>query len=329
MKRTIHSLALLLIIPTSLFAQQPDCRHRTIPVSVVDEKEVPIAGLTAENFRGSFRGAPVRIVSVKLDTSPRRIVILLDLSGTMGTQNQHVVGQVLVWRLLRSSQVGSEFALLTFADEVKLKSGFLQDRQSINSLADEIGRLDAKAYRGRTVLWDAVGDAVKLLTPVQQGDVIYVFTDGLDSASKKHKSDVERILLDRGIRFFATLVLTTPGFRMRTAREARKVEELADLAEQSGGSMLELPFRSFGARGQYDVSSEGQKKIFQAADGIFKQMQQSYLLEVDLAKEVDRPRSWKLKAVSDSVQFKGFHLHYPRTLTPCSAAKDIPQATPK
>jgi Mg-chelatase subunit ChlD len=318
MKRTIL-LSTLFFVPTCLFAQQPDCLHRTIAVSVVDEKDAPIAGLTAENFRGSFRGAPVKIVSAKFDARPIKLVILLDLSGSMALGSKLRVAQFIVADALSSAPAGSQVALITISDKAKIYAGLLQDKQAMSDLMRDVNRMDRTSLKGGTALWDAVGAAVKLLSPPQPGDVVYAVTDGGDTASYMRKPDAVAALLDAGLRFFAFLV---PDDDRRDMAAQRRVgrKELSELAEMTGGKVLNLPPAGpLGSSIEYNLSPNGQKRISDAASLLYVRMQQFYLVEIELSKEVDNPRSWKLKLLANEGPLKKASLYYPKTLLPCSS----------
>src|SRR2546422_193408 len=76
----------LLVAPLfcrDLKAGEQPCSHRIILVSVTDDKGRFAEGLTAASFVGKCRGKPVRILGASRDVSSRRIVILLDTSGSM------------------------------------------------------------------------------------------------------------------------------------------------------------------------------------------------------------------------------------------------------
>jgi hypothetical protein len=332
MKRTIFSLALLLSIPTSIFAQQPDCRHRTIPVNVVDDKDVPVAGLTAENFRGEFRGEPVRIVSADFGARPIRLVILLDLSGSMGAGEKHLVADILVSQILLSALNGSQVALITFSDKVQIRFGLRQDKQAVEDVLRELNLAELKSFKGQTALWDAVGEAVSLLNPSQPGDVVYAVSDGGgDNRSHKRASVVEKMLLDSSLRFFAFLVPYDEVYPRHSAEIGPGLEDLKALAQTAGGNAINLwPANLSGPETHYDLSPRGKKQISEAAGALYKQMQEFYFVEISLMKVVDKPRSWKLKLVPNGGrQIKGLSLHYPQRLFPCSGAKDTQTPTPK
>ena len=77
------AIVLVVTLSGSIQAQQDHCLNRTIAVNVLSEDVHVVEGLSAKNFRGKVHGHPVEIVSVNRDSGPRRIVIVLDASGSM------------------------------------------------------------------------------------------------------------------------------------------------------------------------------------------------------------------------------------------------------
>jgi hypothetical protein len=66
-----------------VFAQDDACLHRKIPVTVIDRSSAPVGGMAVSDFRGDLRGKRVQILSLQSDMQSRRVVILLDVSGSM------------------------------------------------------------------------------------------------------------------------------------------------------------------------------------------------------------------------------------------------------
>src|SRR3972149_226841 len=90
--RALLAVPLLLLVGAALEALAQACpgeggpRRRTLAVNVLDEQGNQVSGVTAANFRAEFRGPPGKILSAALGTQPRRIVLLLDTSGSMAAR---------------------------------------------------------------------------------------------------------------------------------------------------------------------------------------------------------------------------------------------------
>src|SRR5437879_13301245 len=57
------------------------CLHRTVSLTAADRELAPIPDVKPEDFRGEFRGKPVKIRSIVADERPHRIVFIHDASG--------------------------------------------------------------------------------------------------------------------------------------------------------------------------------------------------------------------------------------------------------
>ncbi len=78
-------LALLLISASCAFAQtSPPAPSRAIVVNVLDQSGNAIKDLTKDNFRIKINKQPVQVLSASYELAPRRMVVLLDMSGSMG-----------------------------------------------------------------------------------------------------------------------------------------------------------------------------------------------------------------------------------------------------
>src|SRR3990167_3518790 len=132
--RALLAVPLLLLVGAALEALAQACtveggpRRRTLAVNVLDEQGNQVSGLTASNFRAEFRGQPVKILSATLDTRPRRIVILLDTSGSMAARvGKWELATAAAEDFLRWGPADSSIALVTFGEKVEQRIGFSQE----------------------------------------------------------------------------------------------------------------------------------------------------------------------------------------------------------
>jgi len=156
-------IVLVVMVSGPSQAQQDSCLHRTIAVNVLSEDVHTIEGLSTQNFRGKVRGHTVKIVSVNRDSGPRRIVIVLDASGSMRD----------VWRLEISAAEGllntdkdSSFALLTFSTQIDQRIDFTPDRKKLLDLLAGLEGSTNGSPKGRTALRDALAGSLDLLRPL-------------------------------------------------------------------------------------------------------------------------------------------------------------------
>lgn len=324
MKRLKFALALLLLVPSILCAQQATCR-RVVPVSVVDSYEVPVQGMTAENFRASIKGAPVRIHSVTWSAARRRTVVLLDLSGSMGDKadysmrNKRQAIQTLLDDVFKSGQSKSEFALVTFAEEVKQITPLSSERGPALDWVGKITQAHPELFKGSTSLVDAIEKAVEILRPNHLGDSIYLISDGGDNASRMGAGKIEEKLGMASVRLFAFFV-AEPNPYARFVED--QSERIVEMMRRTGGMAFVLRSPNPKRGGEYDLSEKGRENLLAVANSLFQQMEKFYVLEIELPRVVDKPQSWKLELIpSSNQQVKDLKLHAPTKLFPCTSTK--------
>lgn len=319
--RLLSGIVLLLWVVSSLPAQELPCSQRTILATVIDREGNPVRGLSAADFRGEFRGHAVQIISATLDTRPRRMVIVLDASGSMiAPKAKWDAVQVLASDALRFAPSGSSMALLIFSstvlDKTGLESGPGPLARRLALLAEEINR-PRKGF-GKTALWDAIQAGLAHLDPPQQGDVIYAITDGGDNASKAKPGEVQEALLRAGVRLFAFLMME-PLPLQRTPEEANRPRKLEEVAEATGGDLFAL--LAGGSLLDRRASRAGGKwaSTLLAVKRLYEEMWRFYRIDIRLPSGVDKPRDWKLQVTEENGRARrDLKVHYTRRLLPCS-----------
>lgn len=318
-----RKLILLLVVfllfswASPLHPQEAPCTTRTVIASVFDKQGNPVPGLTARNFRGKFRGKLVEILSATLDTRPRRIVLLLDASGSMGPPGEKwAATKLMSAHFVRLASSQSSVALIVFSNTILQKVGLNQDRvillKTVAHLKDE-GDGSLSPY-GKTALYDAIVAGLAELGPTHLGDVIYTITDTGDNRSTAKPSKVERDLVSAGVRLFVLGTFDQLP-RGRTPEEAEGPHQLARIVETTGGGSLALvaPYPNRFWRGEKERQSS-----LQGAFALYQQMQRFYRLEIRLPSEVDKPREWKLEVVdADGKRRNDLNLTFTRRLLPC------------
>jgi len=166
----------LLCTPSSL-AQTNEIR--TLPLAVLNSKGQAELNLTARNIRIKGHGVVVR--SLALETKPRRIVLLLDVSGSMATLIDYSK-RISIWddarnmaeMFLRTRFRQDLLALDVFAEEEKQIVPFTHDFDSVqNALAD------VPQPRGNTAAANALSSALRELGPSTTfGDAVVFLSDG-------------------------------------------------------------------------------------------------------------------------------------------------------
>ena len=319
------SSLLVALSEMALWAQATPCLKRTVEANVVGYAGGTRPAFMASNFRGQFRNKPVKILSADLDTKPRRIVLLLDASGSMVGPSEE--GK---WKIaLNVARDAAEklppqhsLALIVFAEKLVQSVGSEQSRQAILQQLSQIEPGEKALPKGsrRTALWDALQEGLNVLGSPQRGDVLYAITDGGDNASSTRPKEVERALLGAGVRLFAFLPLLPQG--PPTPEETEGPNTLLSLANHTGGILLADPVSPPPLQISLVPRREplSPKELRTALDSLYVAMTSFYRLDIELPQPVDKMRTWKLELANLPSNTKEHpELAYPRELLPCSA----------
>jgi von Willebrand factor type A domain len=164
--------AAVLIAAGQLLAQSESCVRRSIPVNVMTDRGQMVTGLTEKNFSASMHHQPVKILSVAPDEAPRRVVIVLDASGSM-------IGELPFWQLylevardlVATMPLDTSAGLVVFSPNVlntiPLTNSRSNLQQELTSLQSGISALP-KAPRN-TALWDALAAAASEFDSPRKG----------------------------------------------------------------------------------------------------------------------------------------------------------------
>jgi hypothetical protein len=198
--RIVGALAvLLLLLVGNLRAAAPSCQERVLPVTVKDGDGKLVEGLAARDFRAEVRGSPVSILSAEINSSPQRIVLLLDISESMSRHGGiRRLARAGVAHLIGHLGNRADYALIVFSDKAELKISLGEGKEAV--LEQLEFRPDIEP--NNTALFDSIALGATTLDSPQPEDVIYLISDGQDTRSKASWDDVEQALLERGIRLF-------------------------------------------------------------------------------------------------------------------------------
>src|SRR5882672_10388711 len=206
----LFARATVALIAFSLFTipawpQRDSCRQRMIPVSIGTTDGGPVPPLDSANFGGTYRKKPIRVTSTAINQEPPRVVLLLDTSGSMRgmtSADERNFSVDLAEDLVLAMPAASEIGLGFFYNEFDPISLPTVDHKKLRFQLEAL-RSHPSSFRGRTALWDAILDSVKMFDRPHLGDAIYVITDGGDNDSKTKQKHVVQALREVGIRLFA------------------------------------------------------------------------------------------------------------------------------
>jgi len=285
-------------------AQNPAaCQHRPI-VNVSDRQGMLVPGLQPASFQGSLRGQPVRILSARAQSELPRVVLLLDISGSVNGENHNLeLAQFAAGNFVATSGI-THVALVLFSDGIRDRLEF--DAAPKNVLQKLANLNDGQ---GRTALFDSLMYSAGLFDTPKAGDAVYLISDGIDNHSKARSKEVERELLSRGIRLFCFILWPT---RHGEDEAERSIYVLQHLTEVTGGLITNT---------RRDDSSNGREWLKASLLRAYTAMKSFYELEVEFPRNLETPHSWELQVVDDrGKKRKDIEVSYARDLVPCAIA---------
>lgn len=321
---SICCLLLAFMFAPPLGAQGTSCLHRTLPVNVIDSRRRLIRLSDPSEFEGKLHGKGIKILSIRPDERPHRIVILLDTSGSMlgdppGRKWQMAL--LAATHLARANLPNTSLALLIFSKSVKEQIGFSQGASAIAARLSEIGDdpgYAKKKVRGTTALLDTIHSSLALLADPGFADVVYVITDAGDNGSRTRLRTVRDTLASAGVRLFVSLVIEDFPPPV-TTEEQTGPSEFADLTGATGGFVLgPLGMGPLG-KVNYDLTKNELGRIEIGLDALYLAMTHDDLLEVELPGTVKKWSNLRLELSPNTrSEHKDWLVVYPRDLSPCS-----------
>lgn len=305
--------------PANLPAQDTGCTTRTVPVGVIDREWNFVQGLSAANFRAKLGSHEVEIPSASIDTSARRIALLVDASGSMMVPSEGWESVKSLWRdLIWFAPPSASIAQMAFAASVLGSARFDQDRLAVlKGQADLLKVCEQSRGNRSTALYDAISSARGALGVPNSGDVIYALTDAGDNASESEPKKVEETLLSAGIRLFAVVIVPYDRFRGRVPVDSG-YDRLHSMVEATGGNLLDFPYHG-ASRPYSSIKAKTRADAVALALGrLYQQMGDFYRVELRLPMTLDKPTKWKLEVIDAKGRpNRQVEVHYPQQLMPC------------
>lgn len=227
-------LCIALSISSVTHAQNGSCLLN-VQMSLVNHTGQFVTTLDPSQFRASYRGKPVRILSaVMQQRTPRRVLILIDVSGSM--QSIHTLDFDVADELLDQFPQGTQVAAMVAAKDSAPTIMFTTDHQSVRNQL-RVFRDDrhlTKTLKRMSALFDAIERSLLAFGAPREGDTLYVISDGEDNASNIKWRKLDQELLQRGTRVFAMRIRWTGIVGLGEGN-------LPDLITATGGSTVVLP----------------------------------------------------------------------------------------
>lgn len=166
---------LLLLAYGFLAAAQtaPTQTTRSLLVNVLDRNGNAVRNLTKDSFRVKLNGHAAALLDAHYNLAPRRIVVLLDMSGSMAGETEKNekwrIAREAIEDFLTETPAEVQVALVTFSSKIHDILDFSQGRSSIIEWLKR-GPSQRSDIKGTTPFFDAASAAAKLLEPALPGD---------------------------------------------------------------------------------------------------------------------------------------------------------------
>jgi hypothetical protein len=263
------------------------CQSRDVIVNVRDAKGNFVDGLPLTSFQATINHLPIRVVADKAINSGARVVLLVDLSGSMRLKATKFAAEHFV-----ANQSGVlRIAMVTFSDRILETFGF-------GSLSrDILQHLERSDKLGRTSLYDSIAYAADMFHEPELGDAIYVISDGGDNRSNARPAGVGRLLESKGIRLFWFDIYDR---YFPTEEQRLSQSDMKWLTGLSGGLAVESSDDPIDRRSFHEL-----------ANGIYGSMKNFYDLSLELPVGADDRHSWSLEVLDNRTgKLKGVRVYY-------------------
>ena len=282
------------------------CSSLIVSLNVFTKDGLLVRGVSADHLALKIHGQKAKINSLGLDVTPRRVVLLLDTSGSMAG------GSPRAWQLV--PELGA-YAVNTIPPDASVAVGSIGEVPKIGDFGDRAQAgaralaLTRKSIQGRTPLFDSIHLALLKLGQPHFGDVIYLVTDGGDNHSKLTETQILRELAEHGTRIFALLVSNKQPL---TEEQQVGPVVMEDLVKQSGGHLMFIPWTSIGPSHRAD--------LLKVAPLIQSDIGTSYRMEVSLTKPIRKVVSLQVRYTGpDQRLARNSTWIYPQRIAPCAA----------
>jgi len=224
-------------------AQDNSCLQRTVLVSAMENSGRQLSGLNADGFDARIGRQKIQITSVTPASANRRVVLLLDVSASMGGDRVHEkwpTAVAVATQVLSSAPASVSLGMIAFSDKFLDLVDFGPPAR--NEIASKLQKYEGMSPLGRTPLLDTVDRAIGMLTPSRAADAIYLISDAGDNYSKDTVDRVRERLLISGVRLHLIYVReNSMASSINQHFSDDKPDIFSTLALESGGWVLDVP----------------------------------------------------------------------------------------
>jgi hypothetical protein len=303
---TLVAVNLCLLVSAPVFpcaAAASDCSAPTILLNAFDRNFNLERDLRAKDIKVEVDGKEAMILSVSFDTHPRRIVLMVDSSGSVEASPQQSGWGIALPAAAYAAYVvpaSASSELVTFSDKLQRESSDFENRKVVQARVFDLAKRKPK---GGTSLFDSVHQVLAEFKELHFGDAIYIVTDGGDNKSKISRAKLTEELISRGIRVFVFLVQERPPL---TEEERSGASDMYGFAESTGGTVVRIT----------SVDVAGNKQLDNLAPQIVAQVEGVYRLELGIS-EFKRASRVKVAFVDRDRKHTTRNTVYSQQIVPC------------
>lgn len=202
-----------------------------IPVTVTDPSNRFVLDLQQQDFHLLEDGTEQTIAHLSGEDAPLSLGLVFDMSGSMADKMQ--ISRQAAIQFLSTMNPQDEAFLVAFDEHAKLMSGFTSD---MNEIRKELTQLQPA---GLTALLDATQLALQQMKKARNPrKAILMISDGGDNNSKYMSAQIESLVREADVEFYAMGVFEPSIFIGMSKEEISGPRLLAEIAEQTGGRVF-------------------------------------------------------------------------------------------
>lgn len=157
-----------------------------VTVTVTDDRDKPVGGLSRDRFRVYEDGRPQTITTFAAEDVPLELIVAVDISGSMAPAITKL--RAAVSEFLRGVPERDPVSVLAFNDTV------VPIARRATNIAERLRGIERLAPWGATALYDVIVLGTDMLNLQGGRKALVVFSDGEDSGSRVALDDVEQRL---------------------------------------------------------------------------------------------------------------------------------------
>jgi Ca-activated chloride channel homolog len=207
-----------------------------VNATVLDRHDRPIRGLARDQFRIYENKAEQHIAYFSEEEVPLSLAVIFDVSGSM--DGKLAAMRTALDAVLRGSNPGDEFSLITFADRPQLALDWTENAPEIQN------RLLQASAHGQTSLLDALETGLASLKKARNTrKAMLIFSDGGDNHSRATERRVLGSLAEADVQIYAIASTESWSFRTWAPEELTGPDLLDRLCDHAGGRYFQVDSR--------------------------------------------------------------------------------------